>query len=148
VAREAGVAGRVRFLGRVPHEALPAIYGAVDALILASVAEGWANVLLEAMACGTPVVGSDIAGNREVIAEPGGVVMRANDAGAAAEAIRHVIGRGMEGRRAARVYAERFAWEEVSRGQLELFTEILAARRCAQWGRSGGLRVSVGEGSG
>ncbi|HZU87614.1 MAG TPA: glycosyltransferase, partial [Stellaceae bacterium] len=56
LGRRLGVAERVRLLGAVGHAALPAIYTAADALVLASSREGWANVLLEAMACGTPVI--------------------------------------------------------------------------------------------
>jgi glycosyltransferase involved in cell wall biosynthesis len=125
----AGVEERVRFFGRIPHEALPAFYGAADALVLASEFEGWANVLLESMACGTPVVGSDIPGNREVVAESGGLLMRSHDPGGIADAVRRLFARGAAGRRAARAYAERFSWDEVSRRQIELFSEILRETR-------------------
>ncbi len=62
-----GLAERVRLLGARPHAELPSLYGAADILVLASTREGWANVLLEAMACGTPVVASNIWGNPEVV---------------------------------------------------------------------------------
>ena len=63
-----GVADAVRLVGAVPNERLAAWYGAADALILASSREGWANVLLEAMACGCPVVATRIWGTPEVVA--------------------------------------------------------------------------------
>ena len=48
---------------------LPHYYNAADISVLASSREGWANVLLESMACGTPVVASNIPGNPEVVRE-------------------------------------------------------------------------------
>ncbi len=65
-----GLAGRVRLLGPQPHTELPALYGAADASVLASSREGCANVLLESMACGTPVVAADVWGNSEVVRAP------------------------------------------------------------------------------
>src|SRR6185312_8217526 len=74
-----GLQNRVRLLGPRPHAELPALYGAADALVLASSREGWANVLLESMACGTPVVASNIWGNPEVVQEPAaGVIAEHN----------------------------------------------------------------------
>ena len=66
----AGLSGRVRLLGEVAHEELPSLYSAADALVLASSREGWANVLLESMACGTPVVATDVWGTAEVVRTP------------------------------------------------------------------------------
>ena len=69
-ARVRGVDARVVFLGPLLPRELRVPLSAADALVLPSSNEGWANVLLEAMACGTPVVASDVGGTREVVASP------------------------------------------------------------------------------
>lgn len=57
-----GVGGRVRVVGAVPHEALPGLLRAADVVVLPSYTEGSPRVLIEAMACGRPIVGTDIPG--------------------------------------------------------------------------------------
>ncbi len=87
--RELGLGERVRLLGRQPHERLAELYSAADIMVLASSREGWANVLLESMACGTPVVASAVDGTPEVVAEPAaGRLMAARTPEAIAEAVR------------------------------------------------------------
>ena len=66
-AQELGVADRVHFLGQVGHETLPSLLSAADALVLPSASEGLANVWVEALACGTPIVIPDIGGAGEVV---------------------------------------------------------------------------------
>jgi glycosyltransferase involved in cell wall biosynthesis len=67
VARDHKVVDRVRLLGRVPQDRLPEIYSAADLLLLVSTHEGWPNVLLESMACGTPVVVSPMDGIADIV---------------------------------------------------------------------------------
>ena len=123
-----GLAGRVRLLGPLPHADLPALYGAADASVLASAREGWANVLLESMACGAPVVASDIPGNPEVVREPAaGLIVGANTAEGIAAAVRTLFA-ALPARDATRAYAERHGWEETSQGQLAVFRGVLAGR--------------------
>ncbi|MEX0758737.1 MAG: glycosyltransferase, partial [Tistlia sp.] len=69
-AETLGVAGRVRFLGALPHDALLEVYNAADVTALASSREGFPNVLLESIACGTPVVASRVWGTPELITSP------------------------------------------------------------------------------
>jgi len=57
----------VNFLGTQPPEKLKTILSASDIFVLSTRNEGWANVLLEAMACGLPIVATDVGGNAEVI---------------------------------------------------------------------------------
>ncbi len=69
LAAERGVADRVRFLGRVERDQLPGLYRAADVFVLASTGEGFGIVLLEAMACGAPALGLDVAGSVDALAE-------------------------------------------------------------------------------
>jgi glycosyltransferase involved in cell wall biosynthesis len=125
--RRLGLSRRVRFLGAIPHEKLAAVYSAADALVLASSREGWANVLLEAMACGTPVVATRAWGTPEIVAGPAaGVLMRERSAAGLAEAVTELF-RKAPPREAVRRYAENFSWDATTEGQIELFTRVLAA---------------------
>ena len=126
LARACGVAGRVRLLGRMPQEQLPAIYGAADLLLLVSTHEGWPNVLLESMACGTPVVVSDIAGIGDIVAAPAaGRILAAAGPEDLAAAIRGLLA-APPARAATRAYAEGFDWQSTTAGQIALFDEVCA----------------------
>jgi glycosyltransferase involved in cell wall biosynthesis len=128
LATRLGVHGRVRFLGSVPHEELRTIYSAADALVLASSREGWPNVLLEAMACGTPVVASPVWGNPEIVSSPdAGVLMRSRTAEGLSEAVNSLFA-SLPDRNATRAFAEKFSWVETSQGQVRLFQRILQER--------------------
>ncbi|MBV8092103.1 MAG: glycosyltransferase family 4 protein [Acetobacteraceae bacterium] len=125
LAHQLGVSDRVRFLGARPHPEMPKLYSAADVLVLASTREGWANVLLEAMACGTPVVASPAWGNPEVVRAPeAGVIAASNRPGDLAAAVRDVIANAPP-RAATRAYAERFSWDETTAGQIALFQQVL-----------------------
>jgi glycosyltransferase involved in cell wall biosynthesis len=124
-----GLQDRVRLLGARPHSELPELYGAADALILASSREGWANVLLEAMACGTPAIGSPIWGNPEVIGKPeAGILMTERSARGVVDAVKTLFGARMPSREATRQYAQAFSWDATTDGQIELFRSIMSRR--------------------
>jgi glycosyltransferase involved in cell wall biosynthesis len=67
LARQLGVADRVRFLGSVPHKELAQLTAAADIAILVSKSEGLANAWVEALACGTPIILSEAGGARELV---------------------------------------------------------------------------------
>ncbi|CAG0939143.1 Putative teichuronic acid biosynthesis glycosyltransferase TuaC [Gammaproteobacteria bacterium] len=109
-AREAGVAEHVRFLGALPPEEVRVPLSAADAMVLASSNEGWANVLLESMACGTPVVASDVGGNREVVASAVvGEVFDLQDAGGLDRAVGEALSKAWD-REAIVEYARCNSW--------------------------------------
>jgi glycosyltransferase involved in cell wall biosynthesis len=128
LARATGVADRVRFAGRVEHERLRVYFSAADVSVLASMTEGWANVLLESMACGTPVVATDIPGTREVVIRPEAGLLVPRSTEAIADGIRRLLA-DRPPRAATRTYAEGFSWGETTQGQLALFERILERRR-------------------
>ncbi|MBV9883556.1 MAG: glycosyltransferase, partial [Sphingomonadaceae bacterium] len=105
-----GLGARVRFLGVQPHDALPALLAAADVMVLPTASEGLANVWVEALACGTPVVTTDVGGAREAVDRPeaGRLVPREPDAVAAA--VNDLLA-DPPSQAAVRAAAERFSWE-------------------------------------
>nr|WP_294529697.1 glycosyltransferase [uncultured Rhodopila sp.] len=105
---------RVRFLGHVDQEHLPALLGAADALVLCSDREGIANVLMESLACGTPVVASPVWGSPEVVNVPqAGLLLRDRSAGSLVTALRQLLANPPD-RALTRRYAERFSWSDTA----------------------------------
>lgn len=135
LASSLGVAGRVTFLGAVPHERMSEVYSAASILILASEREGWPNVLLEAMACGARVVATNVSDVPEIITEPAaGVWIPERTVQALVGALRQLLASPMA-REDTRAHALRFTWDTTTSGQIELFTRILrgqgtAGRQC------------------
>lgn len=128
LAAELGVADRVRLAGPVPQAELRTYYNAADAMVLASEREGWANVLLESMACGTPVVATSICGTPEVVTAPeAGRLMPQRTPESLAEAVKLLRAQAPD-RAATRRYAERFSWDDTTQGQLDLFHNILMGK--------------------
>lgn len=126
--RERGLGERVTLLGPLDRETLRRYMAAADALVLASSREGMANVLLESIACGTPVVATPLWGTPEVVAAPeAGVLMRDRSVAAIVEGVQRLFA-DYPCREATRRYAERFSWDETSAGQLRLFREIVGER--------------------
>jgi teichuronic acid biosynthesis glycosyltransferase TuaC len=129
LAQAVGVADRVRFLNPVPQDKLREIYCAADALILASASEGWPNVLLESMACGTPVIATNIPGVTEIIGAPEvGQVLRERTPGSIVQSVEWVFAKPRDCA-AIRAYAERFSWDRTTMGQLQMFDQIAEESR-------------------
>ncbi|QYF92005.1 glycosyltransferase family 4 protein [Massilia sp. PAMC28688] len=144
LAEKLGVHERVTFAGSVRQPQLAELYKAADALVLASRREGWANVLLEAMACGTPVVASAIPGTVEVVQEPcAGLLFPELSAASLAAALRQLRA-AYPDRAATRRYAEQFSWAAPSAAQAELYQSVLAAShaRAVPGAQAGGRRAA------
>lgn len=118
------VQDNVTFTGALPNAELFKWYSAADVLVLASSREGWANVLLEAMACGTPVVATDIWGTPEVVADAvAGRLVAQREGIAFAQQINALLV-AYPDRRLVRAYAEQFGWQGTTDAQVSLFCQI------------------------
>ncbi len=134
LARRLGVDGRVRLLGEVPHADLPGLYQGADMLVLASEREGWANVLLEAMACGTPVVATNVNGSAEAVCSPAaGLLAKERSIAGIRDAIL-ALRQALPSREQTRRHACRFSWEQTARANREL---LIAAAKAGRAGRHG-----------
>lgn len=125
LALQLGLEKRVFFLGSMPQGQLRAYYQGADALILASSREGWANVLLESMACGTPVLATKTWGTPEVVAHPNaGFLIEKRSV----DCISHMVIKlfnNLPERENTRKYAEKFDWTATTNGQINIFNSIL-----------------------
>lgn len=135
-----GVAQQVRFAGWVSRAAMPQEYRSADVFVLPSYEEGMANVVLEAMASGLPVVTTDIYGNRDLITDQQeGILIPPGDSRALAGALGALaadagLRRTMGAR--ARARAEQFAWARTAAAYLELSRSLVPG--CAAAGAVAG----------
>lgn len=114
----------VHFLGAIASDKLHIPLSAADVFVLATSNEGWANVFLEAMACGLPVVTTRVGGNAEVVAHPGlGTLVALGDTEELTRAIADALNTNWD-RRAIIAYAKANSWDDRVHTLTEEFFQI------------------------
>jgi glycosyltransferase involved in cell wall biosynthesis len=109
---ELGLQDCVMFLGALAPKELKVPLSAADVFVLATRNEGWANVFLEAMACGLPVVTTSVGGNAEVVAHPGlGILVPFGEPDELARAMAEALDRDWD-RDAIVAHAEANDWDQ------------------------------------
>ena len=133
-AKYGDLGGRLRWMDVVPHAELPPLLNAARAFVLPSLYEGHPKTLIEAMACGRPVIACDVPGVRDVIEHGVNGCLCGADAEALGEGIDHVLAdadrRQRLGEAARQTVLDRYALGRV------VEAEMLAYRR-ALGGTSG-----------
>ena len=123
LASQFGVADRTIFAGQIDNRELKWWYSAADVLLLCSSREGWPNVLLEAMACGTPVLATNVGGIKEMLSQNVGMILTERSSSALVAALNHLF-LAPPDRQQVRRHAELFAWDQTSQAQLQLFRQL------------------------
>ncbi len=136
MVKEEGLAERVRIDGAVPHEELAEVYREADVFVLPSLAEGMPNVVLEALSSGLPVVGTRVAGMRELVREgENGWLVSAGDTEelrrALAVVLKSVVLTAEMGR-ASRRLAREMGWSHIARSYADIWEQILGRSRETQ----------------
>lgn len=129
-----GLRERVRFAGRVPHQALPAWFSASDLLCLPSHNEGLPNVILEAMSCGIPVVATRVGGIPEALPDFAGVLVQPKDPAALVQALREGLARNWDRERIL-AHAGTFDWAMNVRQMCAVVRAAALADGYASFGR-------------
>jgi 1,2-diacylglycerol 3-alpha-glucosyltransferase len=129
IARENGVAATTRFLGAIPRDELPDLYGSADAFVMPSTTETQGLVLAEALAAGTAVIAADAPQSREVLEDAGTFVPPSADA--FADAFRRVPAGGNPDAAAARRAALRFSIDVQTERMESLYSSLIRPARIA-----------------
>ena len=123
--KAAGLETHVRLVGRLRHSELKYWYGAADVFALMSSREGSPNVLLEALACGTPVVATPVGGIPEELADPAlGILLKERSAPAAAAGLIQALEQKWD-RNAIHARMRERTWSVVARQVRTVFDQAL-----------------------
>ncbi|WP_346139032.1 glycosyltransferase [Streptomyces coeruleofuscus] len=136
IARDAGVADRVRFTGAVPSEEVPPLLRSADVVVCPADYEPFGIVPLEAMACGVPVVASAVGGQLDTVADPGtGRLVPPRDPEALARAVAGLLAdpaaRAACGAAGRRRVLGRYGWGQVAAATEAAYCEVLDAEPAA-----------------
>lgn len=120
---------RIIFTGYVPEEELPLFYNIADVFVYPSVYEGFGLPVLEAMACGTPVVTSNVSSMPEIVGETG-ILVNPFDEQELANAIERVVtdpALSSELRHKGLMRASQFTWEQTALNTIAVYERVVKA---------------------
>jgi glycosyltransferase involved in cell wall biosynthesis len=128
--KQSGLEGRVHFPGFVDDVDLPALYSTADLFAYVSLYEGFGLPLLEAMACGTPVIGSNTSSLPEVIGEVG-LQVDPRNVDDITHALQQMIDQPQLRERSVGLGLERakmFTWDKAARELLTIYDQVASLR--------------------
>jgi glycosyltransferase involved in cell wall biosynthesis len=123
-----GIASMVRFAGIIVPDHMPACYLAADLLCLPSFSEGLPCVAVEAMACGKPVVASNVGGVSELVDDRSGILVPPGDPKALCEALLQAAGRSWDAGVIRHIIVDGFSWTQWTEKLFHVLHSVTATR--------------------
>jgi len=125
-----GIARLVSFTDWVPRDHIADYYRRADVFVTATTWEGMPNTVLEAMACGLPIVAARASGLTELVQEDvNGYLVPLNDAAALADELAQLVDNGYErrrmGRESRKLVERQFAWDQIAAQYVEVYQRVL-----------------------
>ncbi len=150
IVNELGLSERTIFAGQIGHDLLPFYYSAADVCVIPSHYEPFGLVAIESIACGTPVVASDVGGLKfTVLPEETGLLAPPKDVDAFADAIQRILSDDLWARKlrkqASTNVSQRFSWSGVGIQLSDLYRRLLAESIMHEPLRSSNLSTSFRE---
>jgi teichuronic acid biosynthesis glycosyltransferase TuaC len=124
LAHRMGMGDRVHFMGQVGHDVLPTLMAAADVMVLPSASEGLANVWVEALACGTPIVVPDVGGARELVRSGTAGRLVEREPSAIAKALREILA-APPAQADVAAEVEHFSWERNAEALVGLWADAI-----------------------
>ncbi len=122
-----GKEGAIQLLGRRNPDEIAELLNAAKLFVLASRSEGWSNAIVEALACGCPVVATDVGGNREIVNDLAlGMLAPLGDPAALVEMMCQALEKDWDRKAIAEAGAQR-DWQQVARECVDVFNAVLSA---------------------
>lgn len=126
MAGDMGILQNVLFSGNVPNEELPKYYDMCDVFVLPSLNEAYGIVLIEAMACGKPVVCTDLPGPREIIQDGKfGAIVKPKSVKDLEEKITYVLKNHKSSNASVKYIRSEFDWAHIAKSLKNIYEEIL-----------------------
>lgn len=128
LAKDLSIDQQVDWVGSVPQDRLRVMLRESQLFVMSSVSEGFAKALVEALACGLPVVATDVGGAKEAVIGAGAVVP-AKDPAAFADAVCELLGDADKRSSAAAsavIASKRYGWSVVVRQYEDLYAQLMA----------------------
>ena len=125
-----GLQGHVRMVGERPHRELPRWLAAADVFCLATRSEGWSNAIMEALACGRPVVATRVGGNPEIVRTDDLGILVPPEHDALVGGIKAALERRWD-REAIAAHARGYSWDAVADAVVDEWTSLAKSRTTA-----------------
>lgn len=120
------LSGIVEFIKTMPQQDLASHYQQADLLCVPSLSESFGCVIVEAMACGTPVVASKIGGIVEIVEPISGILVPPGDPLLLAEALRNALGKDWNPNLIRKRVIDKFTWSHAGLALLDLIKEVVS----------------------